>query len=280
MELRLPDRHPVAAFVVVAYAVSWSAWLLQTALSDSDPLLATGCFALAAFGPAIAAGLVVGFGEGSLREWLSRVLRVRLPLRYYAVALALPVVGVVLAGGIHVAAFEGVATLDELPSVLEYPIYLGFVLVLFGGQEEPGWRGFLFPRLATSRSRLVAALWTGVAWVGWHLPLFVLPDTIQSDILFPLYALQLIAMSVILAWLTVAARWSVLPAVLLHAGGNAIANFYPVGGPAGAVSVVGYGLLTSVLVVVACGIAFGYGPSLGEPERSPPREAASGVGRA
>jgi membrane protease YdiL (CAAX protease family) len=256
------DRHPVAAFLLLAYGVSWPAWTLQTVLSDSSPLAATAAFALAGFGPAIAAAAVVALGEGSLREWAGRTFRVRLPLRYYAVALALPVVGVALAGGIHVAAFRGVATLEDLPALVEYPIYLGFVVLLFGGQEEPGWRGFALPRLSRTRPRLVAALLVGVAWVGWHLPLFVLPDTIQGEILFPLYAVQLLAMSVILAWLTVAARWSVIPAVLLHAGGNAVANFYPVGGPEGAVSVVGYGLLTALLAVVAAGIAFRFGPSL------------------
>jgi membrane protease YdiL (CAAX protease family) len=270
------DRHPVGAYTAVAYGISWPAWTLQTALSDASPLAAIAAFALAGFGPAIAAVLLVALGTGSLREWAGRTFRVRLPLRYYAVALGVPVLGVVLAGGVHVAAFEGVATLEELPSVLEYPVYLGFVVLLFGGQEEPGWRGFAFPRLAETRPRLVAALLVGVAWVGWHLPLFVLPDTIQGEILFPLYALQLLAMSVILSWLTVAARWSVLPAVLLHAGGNAVANFYPVGGPEGAVSVVGYGLLTALLVVVAVSIALRFGFSLGagESERSTPTASA------
>lgn len=257
------DRHPVAAYLLLAYGISWPAWTLQTLLSEASPIAATAAFALAGFGPAIAAAVVVALGEGSLREWARRTFRVRLPLRYYAVALSLPLLGVVLAGGVHVAAFEGVATLDELPSILEYPIYLGVVVFLFGGQEEPGWRGFAFPRLAATRPRLVAAVLVGVVWVGWHLPLFVLPDTIQSEILFPLYALQLLAMSVILAWLTVAARWSVLPAVLLHAGGNAVANFYPVGGAEGAVSVVGYGSLTALLVGVAVAIAVRFGPSLG-----------------
>lgn len=257
------DRHPVAAYLLLAYGISWPAWTLQTLLSEASPIAATAAFALAGFGPAIAAVVVVALGEGSLREWAGRTFRVRLPLRYYAVALSLPLLGVVLAGGVHVAAFEGVATLDELPSILEYPIYLGVVVFLFGGQEEPGWRGFAFPRLAATRPRLVAAVLVGVVWVGWHLPLFVLPDTIQSEILFPLYALQLLAMSVILAWLTVAARWSVLPAVLLHAGGNAVANFYPVGGAEGAVSVVGYGSLTALLVCVAVAIAVRFGPSLG-----------------
>lgn len=257
------DDHPLAAFVLLAYGVSWSAWSLRAVPVGIPPLGDTLLLAVGAFGPAVAAVALAAVGPTGLRAWLGRTFRVGIPLRYWALALLLPVLAVGVAGGVHVLAFGGTLTLDALPSPIEYPIYLAVVAFLFGGQEEPGWRGYLLPRLAEARSTLAAALVVGVAWVGWHLPLFALPDTVQSGVSFPLYAVQLLGMSVILAWLAVSLEWAVLPAAVLHAGANAALNYYPVGGPAGATTVVGTGLLTAVVAVVALGIAVRFGPSLG-----------------
>lgn len=55
------------------------------------------------------------------------------------------------------------------------PAYLQtFVLtaLIFGGQEEPGWRGFALPRLQQQHSPPVATLILGLAWGVWHIPLY------------------------------------------------------------------------------------------------------------
>ena len=44
--------------------------------------------------------------------------------------------------------------------------------VIFGGQEEPGWRGFALPRLQSQRSPMVATLILGLGWGIWHIPLY------------------------------------------------------------------------------------------------------------
>ncbi|WP_458208723.1 hypothetical protein [Haladaptatus sp. NG-SE-30] len=48
---------------------------------------------------------------------------------------------------IHVVLFDGVVTPDLLPGVIEYPLFLGFVVLFCGGLEVPGWRGYLLPAL-------------------------------------------------------------------------------------------------------------------------------------
>jgi uncharacterized protein len=53
-----------------------------------------------------------------------------------------------------------------------------FVLVfILGGPllEEPGWRGFVLPRLERLHGPLVGTLILGVLWALWHLPEFLVP---------------------------------------------------------------------------------------------------------
>jgi membrane protease YdiL (CAAX protease family) len=45
-------------------------------------------------------------------------------------------------------------------------------LTVFGGLEEPGWRGHALPRLQEDRSPLKATLLVGLAWGVWHVPLY------------------------------------------------------------------------------------------------------------
>ena len=47
-----------------------------------------------------------------------------------------------------------------------------FIFLWIGLGEEPGWRGFVLPRLLVGRSALSAALILGVIHAVWHLPLF------------------------------------------------------------------------------------------------------------
>ena len=257
------------AYVLLTYLVSWTLFALWATLTDLPAFVRTALFVGGGFGPMAAAVVLVALRGGSLREWLARTFRVRLPARYYLFALAMPVVAALVAGGAHVALFGGAPTPAALPSPVEYPLLLALVFLLGGGQEEPGWRGYLLPRLQSRYGALAAALAVGVVWAVWHVPLFLAPDAVQSGMSFPLYLVQVVSMSVVLTWLTNAARASVLPAMLLHAGANAVVNYYPVGGSVGGTSVTGYGLLTATVVVVALWLVVRSRGRLGPPSATP-----------
>ena len=104
---------------------------------------------------------------------------------------------------------------------------LGSALV--GGQagEELGWRGFALPRLATRFGLRTASFLLGVLWAGWHLPLFFIlgGDTVGQS--FPLYVLQVTALSVAFAWLYARTRGSLLLTMLLHAAVNNTKDIVP-----------------------------------------------------
>ena len=75
--------------------------------------------------------------------------------------------------------------------------------------------------LARGRSPLAAALLLGVPWGLLHLPL-TLPGKLSAGTPMPAQFLIILAMSVMMTWVYLAAGRSLTPVVLLHAGQNAL----------------------------------------------------------
>ena len=256
-------RATLLGYTALTYALSWSLWSVWAIGETGATPTGTLLFVLGGLGPFAASVVLVRTADRSLRAWLRSIFEVRIALRYYALAIALPVALLLGAAVIHVVVFDGVVSLDVLPGVTEYPLFLGFVVLFGGGLEEPGWRGYLLPALQETYSPLTAGLIVGVVWAGWHLPLVFIPGTIQHTLPLGLYLLQLVELSILLTWLTNRSDGSVLPAILLHAGGNALLNYYPVGGVAGATTILGLGLLVTTLTVVVVALVTTAGTSLG-----------------
>jgi len=104
-----------------------------------------------------------------------------------------------------------------------YPANLAVIFLLYGGNEEPGWRGFALPALLERFHPLLATLILGVIHSVWHLPLMNYYDTT-----FGWYLFNVIPLTVIFNWLYIKSRRSVIPVMLLHAGTNAIGNYFPI----------------------------------------------------
>lgn len=64
---------------------------------------------------------------------------------------------------------------------MEYPWYFSIiafpVLIIGGGVEEIGWRGFLQPALEKKFPFPIATLMVSVIWFSWHLPLWLEPSS-------------------------------------------------------------------------------------------------------
>ena len=235
-----------AVFVVGTLTFSWGLWGLL--LLNLVPSSATGALVrIGGFGPFVGALIALLVSGCSIHEWLRSNLRVRLPARWYAYALVLPPLFIMVAGLIHATLFGASIDLGALNPLWFYPIAVVVVFFVGGGQEELGWRAFALPALQERFSALIASLTVGVVWAVWHLPLFLLPGSGQSDLPLGLYAVAVLAISIVLAWLYNASK-SVLVPMLFHGGINPIAAYFPTGGVDAVGTLTGYGSYVLVLL--------------------------------
>lgn len=100
------------------------------------------------------------------------------------------------------------------------PVLLLFVLAACF--EELGWRGYAFDSLETRYSYLKASIIFSVLWSFWHLPLIFVKDSYQYEIFqeniwFAVnFFASIIPMGVIVSWVCLKNRKSVLAAILFH----------------------------------------------------------------
>ena len=200
---------------MLTYALAWLAW----------PVWALGLYPnpVFPFAPFLAALLVLGVTRGrtGMVGLLGRMVRWRVGLRWYAVALLLPV-AITLA-----AAVFNVLLGAQAPSSAELGGWTGLLPTFFlmllipglgGAWEEPGWRGFALPRLQAGRSALFASLILGVLIAGWHLPLMFVGQVHYADLLTIMGAV------IIFNWVFNNANGSVLIIMLMHATNNTISG--------------------------------------------------------
>jgi membrane protease YdiL (CAAX protease family) len=117
------------------------------------------------------------------------------------------------------------------PRFSSEPVYLMLAALLIStwvqAGEEIGWRGYALPRLTERFGLAQASVILGVVWATWHLPIFFFP---VGDLLgqsFPMYLLQVTALSVAMAWLYWRTGGSLLLVMLFHAAVNNLKDIVP-----------------------------------------------------
>lgn len=110
---------------------------------------------------------------------------------------------------------------DVLTSPLGLVAFLVVTLVAGPLSEELGWRGFALDQLQARFSALAAALLLAVVHVVWHVPLFFMDDTIQdamgfATVVFWAWAIQIVALNVLITWAYNTSARSILVAILFH----------------------------------------------------------------
>lgn len=184
----LINRHPVWTYFVLTFAISWGGLAIVagpggiTAEQTDLPFMLVYLTTVA--GPPIASLLLIGlfYGRTGLRELWSGLLKWQVGARWYAVAL------LVAPLSLMVTLFVLSLTSPEfIPGIIATnnpadPLLFGFrnsektFLVLFvflfglfnGFMEELGWTGFAIPRLTTRYGVLTTGLSVGFLWGAWH----------------------------------------------------------------------------------------------------------------
>ncbi len=217
--------HPFGLFVALAYATSWALWVPSGLFLP--PTMATLAHYAGAFGPMIAAMIVVALQGGSVRRWFAGLFRWRLHPAWYVFALGFPTVLIAVMSVFYVS-LGYTLEWDALPQRLAaYLPTLLIMAVIEGGNEEPGWRGFGLPALLKRHSPFAATLILGVIWAFWHWPILlgnpdVMSGALSAGAIATLIGVTMISITVHAFWYT----WlwhrtgSVLLCILLHASYN------------------------------------------------------------
>ena len=200
-------RHRLIGFFVLAYLLTW--WIYP--LLKFSPLL--GFFGL--FGPALAAIIMAAVTEGKsgVKALLSRIVLSRVGLPWYVIALGLPTVLSLATAGLAYLLGGSEFTVGALA-----PIELVLFVLVVG--EELGWRGYALPLLLEKRSALTASVILGIVWGLWHLPTFVVPGTPQYGLPIVAFVLLTVEYSILMTWVFLHTRGSVLIATLFHGAIN------------------------------------------------------------
>jgi uncharacterized protein len=208
-------RHPVVTFFVLAYGISYGFYGLSAIWPDFPFLYPFGSIIAA-----IIVASVTGGMEG-LKDFLSRCLRWRVGLRWYAAALLVPAAIGLVVLMLNTMLGAPLPTLAELGPW--YGIFLLFPMAMIDAplQENSGWHGYAMPRFPAGRARLINTLILGVLLVGWHFPLTLA----EPSIMLP-YLLTTLASAFVTNWVYYNARESALLAILYHSAANTIGIFY------------------------------------------------------
>ncbi len=173
-----------------------------------------------------------------VRDRMASILPWNLPLGWTVLALAFyPAMSL---------ASWSISTLLKAP--VEYPVLwsqpvlrvlplyaLTFVVTLLmqGGNEEPGWRGFLQPELQTRFSPLVAAILVSLVWSLWHLPLFFNGFYKEGELVAFMTGGEVyrIFLAIFLAWFYTRSGGNLFLTCWIHATFNLIPTFLPTSAP-------------------------------------------------
>ena len=262
MNINLVKKHPLIAYIVLAYFFSWSLWIIA-AVGETPSTFLTW---IGGFGPAISAFILTAILEGrsGLSHLLSKgfVWKIR-PLMFLA-ALGLPVIGTVALIALYALFSRDLTPLQSLGiwliglwkngGVLVLTMLLGLVIV---AGEEFGWRGYALQKLRTDHTDLGASIGVGIIWGFWHMP-NLWPFQPKHDALdLLLFISDILAISILYTWLYINSRESILLVSVFHSAYDVMVMYASASLPF-LRATRGFELL--VLVIMACFIVVCYGP--------------------
>jgi len=209
------------------------------------------------------AGVVLAAVEGGrerVRELLSRGLVWRVSFTWWAAALLY--LAPLAATALYFGTMATGMTFDwsALRPIYQILPMMLVLIILAGLGEEFGWRGFLLPRLQRKHSALTSSLIIGSFHSLWHIPLFLVEGTAQSDWaqqigLLPAffgYSVFVVAWAIQLTWFFNNSKGSVLLVATVHGAGNAwIGGYFDISGNTG---ITGNNILTALMVILSLAI--------------------------
>jgi len=233
------NRNPWK-FFLLTFAYSWVIWIpsVLDGIGIKLPFNVTGysivVVIIGAFAPLLAAITLVVREEGwrGIRVFLRQALDIHIKPVFLILALALPLLihviahYLALAFGLDVAKTLFPTEVPVSPIILAIP-YFFLMLVIGGGQEEFGWRGYAQEPLQEKIGVIPASLVIGVIWGIWHLPLWFMRGDLHSAYSFLAFVMMTTSISIMYAWLYNSSGKKLIVVMFFHAMNNTAAPLLP-----------------------------------------------------
>ncbi|WP_370476524.1 CPBP family intramembrane glutamic endopeptidase [Tamlana flava] len=220
-------------FFAITFLWSWAFWIigfyyLKEGITQDTIVKFLKVFFAGVYGPTVSALVTTFFYDGfkGILSLLNKLFIWKAPFKIYAFIILAPIIFVLLGIAIYSIFIGNIGQFDKMaflsiPTVLWAGLYAGPL------GEELGWRGFLLPEFQKTFSNLRSSIFIGIIWFAWHIPLFWAPfGTLVSGApisFLPVttYFLMIICLSVMITWLVINSKGSVLVAILFHLSINA-----------------------------------------------------------
>jgi membrane protease YdiL (CAAX protease family) len=198
-------RHSLTLYLILTPLIS-----LVIALFLPLPTVAIALLLLLV--PSTLAVLLTALAEGreGVAVLLKKLFQWRVSLKWYAVALALPI-GIILFADV-LAFLLGWAPTVQFRVPPASQLISNFILIaLIAVLEELGWRGYALPRLLVHRSPLSSAVIIGFLWGILHIGI----GLVDGRPWIPTFLIPF-GISIVMTWLFVHTRASLTMAILFH----------------------------------------------------------------
>lgn len=201
-------RRPVLIYCALVFAVSWGGMLIAVgpggipANGEQSEMLVVYAYIAMLLGPGVAGILLTAIlgGRAGLRKFGSRLLKWRVGLRWYAVALLtapLLTAAVLLALSLLSSDFlPRLYTAEDRAFLVQYSIVSALMVGVF---EELGWTGFVVPRMRLRYGVVTTGLIVGLIFAVWNaLVVFWVSDATGTAGTLPM---AIFLPAVLLTWL-------------------------------------------------------------------------------
>jgi len=221
------DNNSWWFYFILTFLITWPIWGLGKVILPGNLRIITTI--TGAFGPFISAMIILRIttGGSGLKKWLKTTFNFKINVIWFLLGgIILPF----LIAGIHHIIYlllGGKSGMEFSTDWLIYFVFLISTTLLTGGNEEPGWRGYITPVLIGRFHPVIACTIVGIGWAVWHSPLYFLEGWGGSDQPFIWLLIYAIPLSMILTWLFNKSKHSVIPVMLLHAGTNVVFRYFP-----------------------------------------------------
>lgn len=229
LDAALPKLAPsVGKFFLLTFILTWACWIpVVTWPRLAGAPLRNSLWLLGVFAPSLVATGLTAWNEGvpGVKALLGRIFDWRVGARWYLFAVSF-----MAAIKLAVALLYRASTASWPRFGHEGPAIILIAIVLstpVQAGEEVGWRGYALPHLAERMGFARASVLLGLVWACWHLPqfFFYAADTYRQS--FPIWSLEVIALSIASAWLYTHTRGSLLLVMLMHAAINNTKDIVP-----------------------------------------------------